>query len=95
MRRVIDDAAQPVTAFTHRHQRKAEQDGEQQHLQDVAARERADEAVRNDVENEIDGLLRFRLLDIGCDRRGIRLGGEPVTYLNQIAHQQAKDQRKR
>ncbi len=71
---VVDDVAQPVAAFAERHQRKAEQDGEQQHLQDVAAGQRADHAVGNDVKDEIDRLLRFRLLDVGrnCGRVGRR-----------------------
>src|SRR5665213_2345291 len=88
MRGIVDDVAQPVAALAERHQRKAEQDREQQYLHDVTARQRADHAVRNDVEEEIDRLLRLRLLDVACDRRRVRLGGQPVADLDQIAHQQ-------
>jgi hypothetical protein len=44
------------------HQRKTEQDRKQQHLQDFAGRESADHRVRNDMQEEIDRLLGFRLL---------------------------------
>ncbi len=59
------------------------------------ARQRPDHAVRDDVEDEIDRFLRFRLLDETGDRRRIGLGGKPVPDLEQIAHDEAEHQRER
>ena len=44
VRDFVDEGAHRVAALAQRHQREAEQDREQQHLQDVALREGADDA---------------------------------------------------
>jgi len=49
-------------ALAKGHDRETEQDREQQHLEDLAGREGANDRVRNDVQEEIDGLLGFGLL---------------------------------
>ncbi len=56
-----------MTAFAERHQRKAEQDREQENLQDLAGRKRADDGVGNDVQEEVDAFLFARLLGVGGD----------------------------
>ena len=62
MRGVIDEGADGMAALAKGHQRETEQDRKQQDLQDFAAREGADHRIRNDVQEEIDALLRLRLL---------------------------------
>ncbi len=84
-----------VAALAQRHQRKAEQDGEQQHLQDVAPREGADHAVGDDVQEEIDRLLRFCLLDVAWPpppHPAVRSRSR-APDLDQVADDQADDQR--
>jgi hypothetical protein len=52
---LVDDVHQEWWGgFTERGQRDAEQDGEEQHLQQVVLRERVDHAVRDDVHDEFD-----------------------------------------
>ena len=63
-----------MAALAKSHQGKAEQDREQQHLQDLALREGADDGVGNDVQEEIDALLRFGLLGVAGDRLRDRHG---------------------
>ena len=61
-----------MAALAEAHQREAEQDREQQHLQDLALREGADHGVGNDVQEEIDALLRLGLLGVAGDRLRVR-----------------------
>ena len=68
--------ADRVAALAERHQREAEQDREEQDLQDFALREGADNGVRNDVQDEVDGLHLAGLLGEGRDRRGVALPAE-------------------
>ena len=72
MRRVVDEGAQGVTALAKAHQGKAEQDGEQQNLQNLASGEGPDHRVGNDVQEEIDALLGLGLLGIVGHR--LRIG---------------------
>ena len=46
MRGVVDEGAHGMAALAEAHQRETEQDREQQHLQDVALGEGADDACR-------------------------------------------------
>jgi hypothetical protein len=56
---VVNERAHGAAALAQRHQREPEQHREQQHLQDVAARKRADRAVGDHVEDESrDALVR-------------------------------------
>ena len=66
--------AQRMAALAEAHQREAEQDREQQHLQDFALREGADHGVGNDVQEEVDALLRLGLLGVAGDRLRVRHG---------------------
>ena len=61
-----------MAALAETHQRKAEQDRKQQDLQDFALREGADDGIGNDVQEEIDALLRLGLLGVAGDRLRIR-----------------------
>ena len=75
-------------------QREAEQDGEQQNLQDVALREGANHAVRDDMQDEIDRLLFARLLSVGRDGGGIGCStGEARAGPHDVADDQADDER--
>ena len=68
---IMLDAARPAAATRspEPQQRQAEQHREEQHLQDVAARERADDGVGNDVEQEIDRAQVLRRGRVGATRR--------------------------
>ena len=94
MRGVVDEAADGVAAFAEPHDGEAEQHREQQHLQDLALREGADDGVRNDVQDEVDRLLAFGLLGVVGD--GLRVGGgaaEARARLHQVADDQSDHQR--
>ena len=90
---IVDQFAHALAALAQRHQREAEQDGEQQHLQDVAFGEGADHAVGNDVEYEVDRLLLGRLLGEGRHRRRVGLGADAAADLEQVADDEADHQR--
>src|SRR6185369_16427241 len=68
------------------HQRKAEQDREQQNLKDFTLREGADDGIGNDVQEEVDALLRLGLLGKAGDlgRIGHR-AAKAVARLGEIA----------
>ena len=72
MRGVVDEGAQRMAALAETHQRKAEQDRKQQDLEDFALREGADDGIGNDMQEEIDALLRFGLLGVAGDRLRVR-----------------------
>ena len=90
---LVDDVAQLGALVAHRHQREAEEDGEQQHLQDVAPGEGADDRVGDDVDHEVDRLLRLCLLHVGRDRGGIGLAGQPAADIDEVADDQADHER--
>ena len=71
----IDDH---LRALAHDGQRESEQDGEQQHLQDVAFREGIDHRVRDDVHQEVGHALRFGLTGVLGHGFGIERGGIDV-----------------
>ncbi len=82
-----------MAALAEPHDREAEQHREQQHLQDLALREGADHGVGNDVQHEVDALLRLGLLGIAGDRLGVRRSiAEARAGLHQIADQQSDHQ---
>ena len=75
---LIDDAKQYLAALTERLQAKRKQDGEEEHLQDLALRECPNDRVRDYVHQELDSALlrglRYEALDrLGVDRAGVYL----------------------
>ena len=79
-------------------QREGEQDGEEQHLQDLALGEGADHGGRDDVHEEVDGALLAGLGGVGCDRLGVercRVDVHAGAGLPQVDDDQADDQRER
>src|SRR5258708_3958474 len=82
------------SALSDANNRKAEQDRKQQHLQDLAGRERADHGVGNDVEEEIDGLLRLGLFGVGGHRLRVGRGAaKTCARPHQIADDKPNHQR--
>ena len=83
-----------MAALAEAHQRKAEQDREQQDLEDFALREGADHRIGNDVQEEVDRLLRFGLLGVAGDRLRVRhAAAEARAGPDQIADEQTDHQR--
>ena len=94
MRDVVDEIPQGMAAFAERHDREAEQDGEQQHLQDVALGEGAHDAVRDDVQHEFDRMHLAGLPGELGRGGGIRhLAGEIGARAGDVGDEQADDQR--
>ena len=84
-----------LRALAHHGQCKAEQDREQQHLQDVALRERVDDGVRNDVHQEVGHALRFGLAGVVGDSLRIqrrRIDVESAAGLHHVPDHQADQQ---
>src|SRR6185312_3388728 len=72
VRGVIDEGAQRMAALAETHQREAEQNRKQQDLEDFALREGADDGIRNNMQEEIDALLRLGLLGVAGDGLRVR-----------------------
>ena len=81
-----------MPALAQGHQREAEQDREQQHLKDVAAREGADDTVGNDVENEVDRMLCLGLFHEVRHGAGIGLRRDAAPDRHEVADDEADDQ---
>ena len=95
MRGIVDEGTQRVAALAEAHHRKAEQDREEQHLQDLAGRERADHGVGNDVQEEVDALLRLGLLGVAGHLGRVRCGAaEARARPHQITDNKSDQQRK-
>src|SRR5271167_1362805 len=83
-----------MAALAKPHQGKAKQDRKQQNLQYLAACEGADHRVGNDVEEEIDALLGFRLLGEASNFLRISQGAaEARAGTHQISDSEPDDQR--
>jgi hypothetical protein len=98
VRSLIDDAEQCLAACSECLQAEGEQDGEKQHLQDLALGEGADHGVGNDVHQELQRALLLGFGDVALDRFGIDRGWIDVhagAGLQRIGHDQADDQRQR
>ena len=94
MRGVVDERADGMAALAEAHDRKAEQDRKQQHLQDFTLRESADDSVGNDVQEEVDALLGLGLLGKARDLGRIGHGAaETRTRLGEIADEEPEHQR--
>ena len=84
-----------MATLAERHDRKAEQDREQQHLEDFALREGADDGVGNDVQEEVDALLGLGLLGKAGDLGRVGHGAaKAVARLDDIADEEPDHQRK-
>jgi len=87
MRRFLPRSPRLITA-------KPEQNREQQNLQDLAGRKRADHGVGNDVQEEIDALLGLGLLGkAGHFGRVGHASAEARTRPHQISDQKPDDER--
>ena len=86
---IVDERADRVATLAERHQREAEQHGEEEDLQDLTLCERADDGVGNDVQDEIDRLHLGRLLRVARDGRRVALAGEADARLQNVADQKA------
>ncbi len=77
LRELVDELEDDVVA-PELVKREAEQHREQQHLQDLARRERIADAGRNDVQDEVGDATERAGLRVLRDRRGIELRGVHV-----------------
>jgi hypothetical protein len=96
--RLIDGVRDRLTGLAEQRDGKAGQDRDQQHLQQVAARERTEITVGNDREQMLDDAGLLCLGDVGGD--GFRIDGgridiEPATGLEDFANQQPNGQSNR
>ncbi|KAG0776292.1 hypothetical protein G6F22_012675 [Rhizopus arrhizus] len=87
-----------LALLAHHRQRDAEQHGHEQHLQDVAVDEGAEQRLRDDVHQEADQGQVMRLLDVAVHRGLVQLGRVDVhagAGLHHVRHDHADDQRQR
>ena len=83
-----------MAALAEAHQREAEQDRKQQDLKDFALREGADDGIGNDMQEEIDALLRLGLLGVAGDGLRVRhAAAETRAGLDHIADDKTDHQR--
>ena len=71
MRDVVDEMEHGLAALAQQRDREREQDREEQDLQDLSLGKSADDRVRDDVHQELDGALLARLRGVDLDRPGI------------------------
>src|SRR5450830_537540 len=92
---LVDQLGDRAAFFTQQRQREAEQDGDQQHLQDVALGEGIDDGVRDDVHHEVDRAQAFdvRVLRNQLDIEVGRVGVEAGAWFQDVSDQQANCQR--
>ena len=98
VRCLVDHVEQRLAALAERLQAEREQDGEEQHLQDLARRERADDRVGNDVHQELDRALLLGFRHEALDRPGVErldVDVHVAAGLQGVHHDQADDQRNR
>jgi len=91
---IIDERAHHMPALAQHHQRETEQDGDEQHLQDVALGECADHRVGNDMEDELDRRLVRGARGVIGDRVRVARATEAVAWAREVADQEADGQRK-
>ena len=94
----LQEVEHRLAALADHGQRQAEQHREEQHLQDVARGEGADDRLRDDVLQEADDAGVMRLGGVALHRLGIEAGGIDVQAgagLDQVADDEADDQRQR
>ena len=80
-RELIDDGDDGRDDRAERQRRETEEHGEEQHLQDLAARERVDDGVRDDVQQEVGGGQRLRRGGVARDRLHVERRGSIVRPL--------------
>ncbi len=87
-----------AAALTHQGQRNAEQHRHEQHLQDVAIHEGADQRGRNDVHDEAGEGQLVGFFHVAVHRRLVQVGRVDVhagAGLHHVRHHHAHDQRQR
>ena len=92
--RIVEKDAQPLGLLADRHQREAEEDGDEQHLQDLPLREGAEDGVRDHAEQKVDratGLMR--LLGVLLHRRGVGVARKARARAQQRADDEAENER--
>ena len=95
---LIDDAEQGLSTFPQARQAEREQNGEKQHLEDLARGERAHHRVGNDVHQELERALLLGLGNEALDRFGVDGGGVDIhadARLQRVGDNQPDDQRQR
>src|SRR5207248_4556274 len=94
VRSIVDKGADRMAALAEPHQRKAEQDREQQNLKDLALRKGPDDGIGNDVQEKVDRLLRFRLFGIAGNRLRVRhAAAETRAGPDQVTDEETDHQR--
>ncbi|MNY21175.1 hypothetical protein D3C86_1547040 [compost metagenome] len=91
----VDELEHRLAELAHALQGEGEQDGEEQHLEDVALGEGADHGVGDHVHQEGHGALVLAGLGIGGDAAGIqggRIDMHADARLDQVDDHQADDQ---
>ena len=79
-------------------QRNPEENGKQQHLEDLALGERVDHRAGNDVQEELFGAVGLRRRRVAGDRLGVecgRIGVNAGSRLQHIDDDETDDERKR
>ena len=96
MRDLVDEVEYRLPFRTQGMQGKAEENGEQQYLQDVALGKGVDHGVGNDIEQELGGALHLARAGVGDQRFGVqrrRIDVHAGAWLHQVHDQQSDDQR--
>ncbi|MCY1212307.1 hypothetical protein D9M72_240400 [compost metagenome] len=91
----VDELQHRLAVVTHALQGEGEDHGEEQHLQDVARREGADDGAGNHIQQESDGALLLAGGGEGGDALGVQAGRIDVhagARLYDVDHHQADDQ---
>jgi hypothetical protein len=85
-----------LAGLAHGGHRKPVQDGDQQHLQQIALGEGVEQRVRNDRQQVGDDALLLGARDVACHGLGVELGGvdvEAFAGLQHLADEQTDSQR--
>src|SRR5699024_9987038 len=96
LRETFDNVKNQLAFAAQTVERKAKQYGKQQHLQDITAGKRANDARRNDIHNEGDNALVFRLRGVNGYRFRIktrRIDVHPSARLDDVNDDKANNQR--
>ena len=96
LRETFDDVKNELAFAPETMQRKAKQHGKHQYLKDIAAGKGADDAAGDNIQQEGDNALFFRLLGVDRYRMGIqgrRVDVHSGAGLHHVNNNQADNQR--